>query len=309
MEKHIRELSDFLRYYGATDFEVVGGGKHNKLQFMFRDKPCSYVIGRRSSGDPRTILNIKTQLKRMLGLPITKEKTHRTLEEMMSDLPPAAQQEVVASPTSSTTWTVRIAAYQTANLVKVNKRRVYITFPDSVVRNTFDTATFNVNKLDEEHWKLSTDGDNNYTVWRTDKQGRTMVVFDDDVEAFSATDGEAVEANDEILIYLARSARQPARPLRGKLVPHPDSDTDDGVREAPPAKEPAPPAPAPQPNGDLLRRALIRSSVPAEALKPMTPEERMREIIRQIREIEAASPYRLVHLADGRIVWRAPTIE
>jgi len=35
----------------------------------------------------------------------------------------------------------------------------------------------------------------------------------------------------------------------------------------------------------------------------------MRACLAQVREIEAAGPYRLVRLSDGKLVWRAPVID
>lgn len=47
---------------------------------------------------------------------------------------------------------------------------------------------------------------------------------------------------------------------------------------------------------------------PVITTTPMSPEDRMRALIREAREIEKLSPYRLIRDQNDRLVWRAPEI-
>lgn len=80
---HNRDIKTFLRDYGAKDITIVGGGKHERFRFKFRDQTHEYLTN--SHGDSRGIEKDKSRLVQMLGPKIETEARPRTSLEQLTD--------------------------------------------------------------------------------------------------------------------------------------------------------------------------------------------------------------------------------
>jgi hypothetical protein len=336
MRKHARELTEFLRNeYGADRFEMQPGGKHPKLKFRCHGSEYSYVVG--SPSDVRAIKNIEADLKRILGPPHSAKskslapqeekevgqiiKDHQQEETPMTATPdqklhpkPMSASPVsdpaptsIASPEpaqaapAARTWEIKVCAYRSG---KQNKWPVvWFMFPKEAT--PFIQATFpggvTVDRLDDEHWKLTASGNNKFTHYQNNRLKLTYT--DRQLEPFGSSDAEAVEANGEFLIFMAKTNRKPiispipypkpkpVPPIRLKVDPQPDP---------PPVQQINPPPPVQQIKVTVQQPMLMTTST--------LMEQRMLDIIRQIYDIQELCPYKIVVLPDGRIVWRAREI-
>lgn len=317
MRKHVRELADYIRAgWDVTNIHVEQGGRtHAKLKFHRDDKEYSIVVGNPS--DHRAIKNCHAHLRKVLGEPASPEpKRVRTMEDMMQEAVSgivaeanhraeertSAPIEIKQNPEPTTkSWEVRVSAYKTSN-GSSDRRVVWFLFPRDVF-NSHRWKKMQIEKLDDEHWKLSPGGTHGFVEY----ENRARVTYMDNIEPFGSSIGEAVEDDaGGFLVYLAKQARVPVKP-RPDIVPFraitpppfkaavkataatpPPKRTEEETPQAIPAP-PTPATPAPPPSG-------------------IAGELRMRSILNNIREIEAMSPYRLTRLEDGRLLWRAPTI-
>jgi hypothetical protein len=181
--------------------------------------------------------------------------------------------------TPAKTWPVSIGAYRSQD----HTRQRFFTqlnfyFPLEIMTRFPDGMA--VERLDDESWKIYPVPGSGRNVLHFRQQGKRkarMSYTDDGVEPFQMVDGEAVEADNSLLVYLPMAKREEV--ARPRTAPQP--------------------APAP-----------VKSALPMPPTERMTDlEEQMREITNRVRVIEAMCPYRLVRLEGGRILWRAPIIE
>jgi len=273
MEKHVRELYDYLKDYGATNIHLEPGAKHQKICFYFGGLERSYLVAHKPSTDHHAIENTKATLRRMLGPPVlAEEKQPRKLEEMMNELNQSVTYigtpPVPNPPKPSKNWKVWVCGYKfkdTTQLFFYFRHGIEQLFPNGV----------SCKQLDAEHWKLTNGGRSKFHR----ANARMKVCFNvQGVELFGSTIAEAVEADGAILVYLPMAKR-------AKVQPH----------------------------GQVVRWDFTKPTPkPAQAAlttPPASLENQMRDIIRQIQAIEATCPYHLVRLEGGRIQWRAPVIE
>jgi hypothetical protein len=286
MEKHVRELWDYLKDYGASNIHIEGGSKHQKLLFEYGGLERSLIVAHKPSTDHHAMENTKQALKRMLGPPIPlEEKQPRKLEEMMAEInttvapftyvgtPP------VADPPKSKTWNVWVCGYEHRGV----STQVYFHFEDSRVEELFPYG-LKIERLDDEHWKLIRSTTRQRSRFGKKKGSRSTVsCLDKLTKPFGSTLTEAIEADGAILVYLPVNKRAPVAPL--------------GVTQ-PTTKAVAAPAPA-----------ALTAKLPVRASIPVTLEEELRDIIRRIQAVEGTCPYHLVRLESGRLQWRAPIIE
>jgi hypothetical protein len=340
--KQTRELMDFLRTeYGAEGLRLERGGKHNKLKFRCRGSEYSYVVG--APSDARAIKNIHAELKRMLGLPASrKEKGYRGfpseaayqehysdirnyadelpamaaysnqeeyIEELVADMAstphistPSLPELVSPDPSyqAARTWEVKVAAY-TGQSSKGPV--VWFIFPKQAsdyIKETYRRVA--VERLDEEHWQITNGGSRKFNAYDGDKLKLTY--SDADISPFGSSPAEAVEANGEILIFLPTGNRIPIATMsnfHSKPQPQPQP------KPVPPIRlksDPVQPDPTPPP----VQQAKVTIQQPMLMTSSTLMEQRMRDLIRQIYDIEDLCPYRLVRLSDGRLSWRAPEI-
>jgi hypothetical protein len=80
-----REVTAWLRDYGATDVRLVAGGKHPRFEFRFAGRSHRFVVPG-TPGDHRDAVNTIAMIRRTLGAPLQRApRTRRTMEEMMSE--------------------------------------------------------------------------------------------------------------------------------------------------------------------------------------------------------------------------------
>lgn len=87
INQYRREVEDYLRDgYGATDFEVTSGGRHNRLRFLLGDKPVSILLNDRNGAGGSSAADMKKQdIRRSLGEPTypnAAPRVPRRLEDM-----------------------------------------------------------------------------------------------------------------------------------------------------------------------------------------------------------------------------------
>jgi hypothetical protein len=323
MTKHQREVAEFLRRaYGATETRLDYGGKHRRLRFRCRGREHSFFLSTKP-GDPRAGRNIETELKRMLGDPISPARLSasaergsagpRTLEEMMTDLNNSLSNgadlplpspdflvpgEAGLRPTPSQAetapgkkWDVKVASYNRSKGEKGTS--LWFLFPPEI-RDEFAISVA-VEKLDEEHWKITKGGAGNFTEYSRGHYARVTSI-DHHGEPFGMSWAEAIQVGDDILVYLARDkrsgldlARMAAANQARSNPPEPRSPVPPVIAAPPPAHREARPVMPPQ-GGEI-------------------PQTLMREILREVERIEALGPYRLTRLKDDKLVWRAPIID
>lgn len=317
MDNGVRDVVNTLRGYGATNLRIEPGGKHQKLHFTIGDMQRTILLNRKLK--IRAVWNFRAALKREFGPPrelkehemveveiVKPQSVVQTMPEDLSayvdnmlnenvDLSPHALilehgEPVLASTpeptTPAKTWPVSIGAYCSQDSAR-NKSftQVNFYFPVEIIERF--PGGMAVERLDDENWKLYPVEGTGKSVLHFRQQGNRrarMSYTDGSVEAFQVVDGEALEADDTLLIYLPMSKREDITHPRPKVAT---------VRPAP--------VPAPVP---------VKSALPTPPPERMTDlEEQMREITNRVRVIEAMCPYRLVRLEGGRILWRAPIIE
>src|SRR4249920_648072 len=215
MEKHLRDLYEFLLDYGATGLRLIPGGKHNKLVFTFKGQEVSYLVANSPATDPRALQNNRSRLKRLLGPAVAPTpKTHRTLEELM---PNHLEITAPSAPVITESYPVSLAAYQVSHLPP-GQLQVYICLPTALT-DTFPKL-FTVSRLDEEHWKLTPKG--RHTFRAEPRKPDTMkVIYTDktNLPPFGMSQGEAIKTDNDILIFLAQNDRKGIRVTRSTLVP------------------------------------------------------------------------------------------
>jgi len=293
MEKHLRELWDYLRDYGAENIRIEPGGKHQKLRFDYGGIERSYLTAKLTSNNHST-QNMKATLRRMLGPSVpAEEKQPRKLEEMMDELNAhtAAVTYIGTPPVAkpSKTWRVWMCGYAAGV-----STQVYLHFEDGI-KQVFPNGV-KIERLDDEHWKLSPGG--HHRLYG--KSSRVTVSYNDkQIKPFGSTKAEAVEADGALLVYLPVEKRAPVAPPKGS-TPWPTQVAQPTTKPVAMPFNPQQPAPVPA--------ALITKPAPTPPV-PASLEAQMRDIIRQVQAIEATCPYHLVRLEGGRIQWRAPVIE
>lgn len=333
IRKHERELIDFLRTeYGAQDCTLQGGGKHNKLKFRCQGSEYSYVVG--DPGDFRAIKNIHADLKRQLGEPHSYHKKAHSLEEVTEMVtsttpPPTPPREesmleklpklrkmvpVTSTPRNpdlvqtvdiadgldgppaapaAQTWTVKVSAYTGQS----SGAMVWFIFPREAtdyIKKRYPEPML-IERLDDEHWQITSGGTHSFTPYQGNRM--RLIYSDKDVVPFGSSIADVVEANGEILIFLAKENRKPLGPPF--YIPKP--------KPVPPIRlkiDPAPPVNPPPP----VQYATVTMQQPMLMTTSTLMEQRMLDIIRQIYDIQELCPYRLVILPDGRLTWRAPEI-
>ncbi len=86
-----REVSDFLKDYGAKNIRVVPGGKHPRIAFNFKGEE-QFTVVPSSASDRRSLANQLADIKRKLGPPLSEPVLRkRRLEEMMPQPQPQPQ--------------------------------------------------------------------------------------------------------------------------------------------------------------------------------------------------------------------------
>jgi len=288
MEKHVRELRDYLADYGASNIHMEPGGKHNKIQFEYGGLQRSYIVARSASTDHHAVENIKADLKRMLRPPVPiAEKQPRKLEEMMAELNQTTASVKYTPPVTkpSKVWQpVRLSAYHYMDKQYKHSNVLYFVFPREIL--AAHPEGMKIESLDSEHWKITRGG---HSHFREYGGSSTRITFADPNTAapFGSTEAEAIEADGAILVYLPLEGRAPiASPKTSKPWPTQAALT-------PLAAE------------NLRPIAATALTIPV----PANLEQEMRDIKRRILAVEATCPYRLVRLEGGRIQWRAPIIE
>jgi hypothetical protein len=286
MDKHVRELWDYLKDYGAENIHVEGGRKHNKIWFEYGGVERSYLISHSPSTEPHAVNNMKATLKRMLGPPLpAEEKQPRKLEEMMEELNTSIAVKYIGTPPVVTkpakTWQpVRMSAYRYVGRNNKPTNVLYFMFPPDILQA--HPEGMKVERLDDEHWKISSGGRAHFREYG----GSVRLTFSDPETAmFGSIEAEAIEADGAILVYLPKEGRPAIAP--------------------PKLSKPWPTQATPIPATELTQRPVSATALMTQT----TIEDEMREIIRRIQAIEATCPYHLVRLEGGRIQWRAPIIE
>ena len=173
------------------------------------------------------------------------------------------------APPPAKTWKLRIGAYKGSQ----GGTMILFSFPGDIMKKF--PASVKVERLDEENWKFSQGAGSKFTPYHSNRVKVSR--YDPKARLFRSSPGEAIENGDDVLVYCPLATR--GEFTRNNFWPKPAS-----VKE-----KPLPPAPI--------------------ALRTLSLEAGMREVIREIREIESACPYRLTRLDNGQIVWRAPVIE
>ena len=167
---------------------------------------------------------------------------------------------------SAKTWDLRIGAYK----AKYGST-VLFSFPGDIAKKFPDGVK--IERLDAEVWKFSQGAGPKF---KSSHGGRVRIIsYSPKVELFRSSPGEAIESDDDVLVYCPLATRGETR--KKSVWP-----------EAASAEE---------------------KPLSATAARTLSLEAGMREVIREIRDIEAACPYRLARLDGGRIVWCAPVIE
>jgi hypothetical protein len=242
--------------------------------------------------------NTKATLRRMLGPPVpVEEKQPRKLEEMMDELNQTTALKYIGTPPvtpkPSKTWAVRVCAYAH----KKYSTQVYFHFERGVEQSFPDGIK--IERLDDEHWKLSRGG----ARFSTKGTRMTISYLDSSAAPFGTTKAEAVEADGAILVYLPKDNRAKVATPKASN-PWPTQPTTKPVVAATPVAPTAlttkHPAPVPATLAMGSNSTLVYGSLLIE---------HMHDIIKSIQEVEASCPYRLVRLEGGRIQWRAPVIE
>jgi hypothetical protein len=325
IRKHARELIEFLRTeYGAEDCFVQGGGKHNKLKFRCHGSEYSYILGEPS--DFRAIRNIHADLKRKLGEPQSHQRKALSLEEtidMVTNTPPPPpkpeytyftpdpdpveyQKTVVqvtpaGEATVSKTWEIKVCAYNNGG---TRGPIVWFVFKKSDAQEIQQSYSggVHIDKLDEEHWKISPGGKHRFVSYG---KGIKVSRIEPGMTPFGSSPAEAVEVNGEILVYLPK--RLPITPM---MPPRPSADASaiHTLKQPKPAPAtPPPPPPINLPPG--VQQVKVTVQQPMLMTTSTLMEQRMRDIVRQVYDIQDLCPYRLVILPDGRLTWRAPDID
>lgn len=312
MNKFHREVVDWLEdEYGVSGARLEEGGKHPRLKFEFQGRSYSSVVPSTPS-DWRTTRNMQTQLKQQLGPPpqleertprklddmlkeVTMDNTLGTLEERARILPtsptsPASPAEELEKE-EKTTWEVKVASYKNNN---ASSKTVWFLLPieaEPLIKKRYGYRT---EKLDEENWKLVPDSKGR-SFFKYGENWLKITYTDREMPLFGASWGTATrDATGEIRVHLPVSARLEVKSEIPWTPPTPAQK---------PAQNPSAPHPAPP------WASSIPSPAPSSPAPSALPEDRMRQIIKDVRELEAQLPYRLVRLESGKLVWRAPTIE
>lgn len=218
---------------------------------------------------------------------------------------PEAPEDMVETPTPpARIWEIKVCAYKGQSSAGP---MVWFIFPPDArdhIRQTYQRVT--LQKLDEEHWQITKGGYRKFSKY--DKKIK-LTYTDPGIEPFGSSAAEAVEANGEILIYLAKENRVPIAQLTGvpkSAPPQPPQMKKPAPKPVPPIRlkaDPAPPVDSPP-----VQHVKVTMQQPMLMTTSTLMEQRMYDIIRQVYDIQELCPYRLVILADGRLVWRAPEI-
>jgi hypothetical protein len=284
--KYQRELIDRLRRdYDVLDARIEGSGaRHSKLRFAYDGRSFSIPVSSEAVG--RSRLNLEALLRRLLGPPpFDMPPPSRRLEDMMPDLPNLPN--LLDTRPSPGPWRVTIAGYGRGR--GTSGTAVWFLF-DPAVRDLFKSG-IKCEQLDIENWKFSP-GDRELRDYSFGRYAR-YTHSDAQGEPFGAVQGEAIESNGELLVHLSLADRPPVKPQAPAMPPQPRLPVERVSEKLPPAL-PLEPQPIPVEEPPRIRSVL---------------ENQMREIVASVRRIEQQSPYRFTRLADGRLVWRAPTIE
>jgi hypothetical protein len=286
--KHEREIMDFLRQeFDINDITIKDGGKHAKLHFSYEGKEHIRIVGHRH--DHRTIKNVQSELRRSLEPPKPMENLVENLVDKLNSstamvLNEKIMEHLPTTPTKTkearTIWPVKVSAYEGA--------QVWFLFPKEL-KQSF-SGRYTVERLDDENWRISPGGS---TQFRDYHQGNSIKLsyHDTGVAKFRTSLAEAIESDGELLVYLPLKNRVP---FSSPIVTQPTSSII--LKE-----ETSIVTPTPVEN-------LVSLKTTDAKVEPPSMEERMRTLVRQVREIEALCPYRLVR-ENGRIFWQAPTIE
>ena len=197
---------------------------------------------------------------------------------------PALPIEPPPAPEPAKVWPVMVSGYRNASCSPA----IHFIFPAAIAKTL---PAFSIEQLDPEHWRFRPGPRPWRSVpWSPNGCLRTSITAGN-VEAFRAMPVDAIEADGEVLVFC---------PLADRVPPTIKHRPPSKYAVKPPLKE----EPMPEPTIPE-QRAAIEEAIAAAKPEPVV---RMREILHQIREIEAQCPYRLSREGD-RLVWHAPVIE
>jgi hypothetical protein len=313
MTKHQKKVAEYLRRtYGAEHTRIESGTRHPKLRFRCGGSEYSYPITREETSG-----YYKQDLRRMLGeppanhkledaiMPATQQPVWPTIIATMT--PPPDAPEAAPSPEAAAnaaqqatedlmveagnaepkpkTWDVKVSAYGRGR--GLGGACLWFLFPPDIMKAFKGGVT--LEQLDEEHWKVSPGGITKFHSYAYGRHAK-LTLTRSDLDPFGSVQADAIESDGEILIYVAKEGRPPVKP----------------VGSAEPAAPVAVPIAAPKGAPATPKAAVATPTAPAANAPSM--EARMRAILAEARELEAACPYRLVRIEE-RLVWQAPNIE
>jgi hypothetical protein len=325
-----REIIDYMRdVYQIDDIKVSGGGRHLHIEYVYAGRRYQNTLPQSSGGDPNWISTRKHDLRRELGEPpppLTTKK--RTLDEMTQEL--QARAANLQSGTAMATAIIQpshkpiITAAAPVIVPGIGKTD---TAPPPIPQRRFP-CTIGTKKGDYDHditfyltrelsdaMEAAFGKNRRYVVayhypqhWIVRPSRDAGRAIEPAHYRLRATGTEAIERLGRFMATGAEAVLKHNR-VEFKLLAMP-------VRLAPPEPEPEPikvmPPPAPAPVEEPIKLAPlpVQDTTTAPPTPPpapsLDPRERLRDLLRQIKAIEAEGIYQLVNRNGWR--WRAADI-
>jgi hypothetical protein len=277
------------RYPQVTDIEPPDNtrGAHRRLRFRVNGKAVTLTINAHNNPNAGGSVDLKLQdVRRLLGGPPPEEASK--VARSLADMDPKTYKPVHTIPCS-------VSVYRRSG-ANNDLNRVAIVVPDDVA--VLLGPKTRIVQLDPNAWLLRADPHGSCRATSAGRAGyKAFIVNTDLLTRFARSPAEGVWVDGSLHIYSNPTLRRPLN----EYYQNPPKPTQVAAAEpAPTAPEPAPTAPEPAPTADPV--------VTMSTIVVATTITTMRRLLTEIAAVERASPYRLMRLADGSVVWRAPTV-
>lgn len=279
-------ITDYLESVGATGITLQHGGKHKKLQFMWQDRRYTTVVPSTPS-DHRWLDNQLASLRQMLGRPdaiATDATPKRSLQDMTNELQalaPAASAVVGASISIPTEQQIS----QTAQVAYYKNGDFRVAIPrDSALHHEVEGKYYQLEWLTGLRYRIKPATQRGARVYgggsKTVYFAFRALEFRERLSVFAATD-TLIRLHDGCLLFELPTERN---------APH----TPSAVAAKAKAVAAAPITPV---------------VIPVQITTATWTPAAIRQVLQQVRAIEAATAYRLHRGTDGILRFTVDTIE
>lgn len=276
-------ITDYLESVGATGISLHHAGKHKKLRFMWQDRRYTTVVPA-TPGDRRWLDNQLSSLRQMLGRPdaiATDATPKRSLQDMTNELQalaPAATSAARAEPSEQQISQIAQAAYY-----KNGDFRVAIT-RDSALHREVEGKYYQLEWLTGLRYRIKPATQRGARVYgggsKTVYFAFRAPEFKERLPIFGATN-TLIRLHDSCLLFELPTERNAPR-------------TPSAVAAKAKAIAAAPITPV---------------VIPVQITTATWTPAAIRQVLQQVRAIEAATTYRLHRGTDGILRFAVDTIE